>query len=273
MVLKSGHHVKNLMQRLWRAAWTYRQPLTQLPALPGTPISDLFLWRKGPEWQTCFELTDMAGLFEEGGSTVGRKTFIRIFDSSGRQIAQQQLVPPLHRREQVDISALAEAAQDCVGTFAVFHSHTPAEVQQLGSHLTERGYVGYRFRNAPLRSYVHGNFDAVASEGPNHLGFLAGDGLLWREYRLQHELLPGSSYDIAIVNSSPRAQTVFCKILEVAQNNELSTLTAILPAGGCHYFTVKPCDVSQRVIIRSRLVMARPLLFRIRGSSLDVLHG
>jgi hypothetical protein len=273
MVLKSRHHVKNLMQRLWRAAWTYRQPLTRVPAVAGTPISDLFLWRKGPEWQTCFELTDMAGLFEESGSSVGRKTFIRIFDSSGRQIAQQQLVPPLHRREQIDVSALAEATQDYMGTFAVFHSHTPDEVQQLGSHLTERGYVGYRFRNAPLRSYVHGNFDAVVSEEPNHLGLLAGYGLLWREYRLQHELIPGSSYDIAIVNPSPCAQTVFCKILEATKGDELSSQAVILPSGGCHYFTVRPDAVSKRVIIRSRLIMARPLLFRIRGSSLDVLHG
>jgi hypothetical protein len=265
--------MNKVIQRMRRAVWAYRQPLTRVPSVAGAPVSDLFLWRKGPEWQTSFELTDMAGLYEAGDNTAPSKTCIRLFDASGKQIGQQELIPPLYRRQQIDISALAEANQDCAGTFSVFHSHTPAAVQQLGSHLAERGYVSYRFRHAPLRAYVHGNLDAAALGEQQQLALLAGSGPLWREYRLQHELLPGSRYDIAIVNPSPRRQTVMCEVLEAAGGRKLEVLSATLPAGGCHLFELTPGSVNQRIVIRSRLVMARPLIFRIEDQRMDVLHG
>ncbi len=265
--------MNKLLQRLRRAAWTYRQPLTRMPSQAGAPVSDLFLWRKGPDWQTSFELTDMAGLYEAADNSACGKTCIRLFDGSGKRIGQQEFVPPLYRRQQIDISALAQATEDCAGTFAVFHSHTPAEVQQLGSHLAERGYVSYRFRGAPLRAYVHGNLDAAALEAQQQMTLLAGSGPLWREYRLQHELLTGSRYDIAVVNPSPRRQNVMCEVLDTVGGKRLQALSATLSPGACHLFTLTPGPASQRVVIRSRLVMARPLIFRIEGQRMDVLHG
>lgn len=265
--------MNKLLQRLRRAAWTYRQPLTRMPSQAGAPVSDLFLWRKGSDWQTSFELTDMAGLYEAGDNSECGKTCIRLFDASGKQIGQQEFAPPLYRRQQIDISALAQATEDCAGTFSVFHSHTPAAVQQLGSHLAERGYVSYRFREAPVRAYVHGNLDAAAMEEQQQMALLAGSGPLWREYRLQHELLPGSRYDIAVVNPSPRSQTVTCDVLDTVGGRKLQVLSATLAPGACHLFALTPGPASQRIVIRSRLVMARPLIFRIEDQRMDVLHG
>ncbi|MCA3142464.1 MAG: hypothetical protein ACK5YQ_00600 [Betaproteobacteria bacterium] len=273
MVLESEPALNKLIQRVRRAVWTYKQPLTRVPAREGAPVSDLFLWRKGPQWQTGFELTDMAGLYEAGRDTDRQRTCIRLFDSSGRQIRQYEFEPPLYRRQQVDISALAQDSDDIAGTFAVFHPHTPLAVQALGSHLAERGYVSYRYCDAPLRSYVHGNLDAVALGDNQQLALLAGYGPLRREYRLQHELRPGSRYDIAIVNGSTTRQIVQCAVLEASGRKVLDVMSATLPAGGCHLFPVTPGAASQRAVIRSHLVMARPLIFRIEDQGMDVLHG
>ena len=264
--------MNKLLQRLQRASWTYRQPLTRVPSQAGAPVSDLFLWRKGPDWQTSFELTDMAGLYEAVDNSVRGKTCIRLFDASGNPIGQQEFAPPLYRRQQIDISALAQATEDCVGTFSVFHSHTPDAVQQLGSHLAERGYVSYRFRDAPLRAYVHGNLDAASLEHQKMV-LLAGSGPLSREYRLQHELLPGSLYDIAIVNPSSSRQTIMCEVLNIASACNPQVLIVTLAPGACHLFALRPGSTSQRIVIRSRLVMARPLIFRIEDQRMDVLHG
>ncbi len=264
--------MNKLLQRFRRAAWTYRQPLTRMPSLAGAPVSDLFLWRKGLDWQTTFELTDTAGLYDADEISMRGKTCIRIFDSSGKQIGNQEFSPPLYHRQQIDISLLAQATEDCVGTFSVFHSHTPAVVKKLGGHLAERGYVGYRFRDAPLRTYVHGNLDATVLE-EQEMSLLAGFGPLCREYRLQHELLPGSCYDIAIVNPSPRRQKIACEVLDSLKGKKLQVLSAELAPGACHLFEFVPSETERRIVIRSRLVMARPIIFRIEGQIIDVLHG
>ncbi len=60
------------------------------------------------------------------------------------------------------MTQLTSLAKSDYGTFSIFHSHTPKEVTELGSFLTERGYVSYCYKGAPLRSYVHGNLDAIA---------------------------------------------------------------------------------------------------------------
>ena len=264
--------MSKLIQRFRRAVWTYRQPLTRMPSLAGAPVSDLFLWRKGLDWQTTFELTDLAGLYDADEISIRGKTCIRIFDSSGKQIGQQDFLPPLYRRQQIDISLLAQATKDCVGTFSVFHSHTPVALQKLGSHLAERGYVGYRFRDAPLRAYVHGNLDAAVLERQEMI-LLAGSGPLCREFRLQHELLPGSCYEIAIVNPSPRGQKITCEVLDSIEDKKLKVLSVKLAPGACHLFRFVPNQVVQRIVIRSHLVMARPIIFRIEDQMIDVLHG
>ncbi len=262
-----------IIKRMRRAVWTYKQPLTRAPAIAGAPLSDLFMWRKGPDWQTGFELTDLVGMFEANDNIAPRKTRVLLFDSAGNEIEQTEFEPPLYRRQQIDISELAQNTKDNVGTFAVFHSHTPPEVQILGSHLAERGYVSYRFRNAPLRSFVHGNLDAVTLGANQRTTLLGGFGLLRREYRLQHALLPGTRYEIGVVNPSLRSQSFFCDVLSADDGTRINVLHATLPAGACHLFSLMPDDCTLRVVIRSRLVMARPLIFRFQNSNLDVLHG
>ena len=260
-------------KRLRRASWTYRQALTLVPTRSGAPVSDLFIWKRGVGWQTFFDLTDMPGLYGEiDTSKVAPKSCVRLFDSAGRQLAEHYLAPPLHARKLLNISDLIPGSGESTGTFCVFHPYTPRTVEALGSHLAERGYVSYRFQDAPLRNYVHGNFDAVSVNGAGGIEFLGGSGLRMREYRLQHELATGS-YDIAVVNPTSRMQAIGCDMLLVADGKKFDSLTVQLPPGGCHIFTVKPGNQSQRIVIRSRLVMARPVIFHIENQRLDVLHG
>ena len=262
------------IQRLRRVTWTYRQALTHMPSVAGAPVSDLFVWKRSPEWRTFFDLTNMPGLYDDGlDSKSGQKCCVRIFDSTGRQVAEHQYVPPLHGKKLLDISGLVSGTEDPIGTFGVFHSHTPESASRLGCHLAERGYVSYRFRDAPLRSYVHGNLDAVSLNAAGGIEFLGGAGFRMREYRLQCELAVPGFYEITIVNPTGRTQKIVCKVLLTSDGRQTGSETVCLPAGGCHIFNVKPVGQSSRVVIVSRLVMARPLIFHIENQRLDVLHG
>jgi hypothetical protein len=260
------------IQRFRRAVWTWRQPLTRLPALPSTPISDLFVWRSSDEWQTLFELIDIPSLFQDSG--VSRQVNLTFFDETGRRVFERKLGVEAQCRQTLDISSMVGRAHGKVGTFAVFHSTTPPDITNLGSFLAERGYVSYRYRDAPLRAYVHGNLDAIAQGADGGLQLLGGRSFLPREYSLQHELQPGVIYELGMVNPTPAAQRCICKLISVSSGKIMGVQVVNLPPGGIQLVPVR-ADKSEpvRLIIQSHLVMARPLVFRIQNHKLDVFHG
>jgi hypothetical protein len=260
------------IQRIRRAIWTWRQPLTHVPKLPNAPISDLFIWRSSPEWQTFFELIDILSLFEDDARP--RHVTLVIFDSRGRQISERKVDLRPYCRQTLDISSMVGRAQGETGTFAVFHSTTPNGITKLGSFLAERGYVSYCYRDAPLRAYVHGNLDAVAQSADGVLQLLGGTSFLRREYSLQHELQPGVDYELGMVNPTTATQRCTCQLVSVRSGKMENVRMVNLPPGGIQLVPVRP-DRSEpvRLVIQSHLVMARPLVFRIQNHKLDVFHG
>jgi hypothetical protein len=264
-----------LLQRIRRAPWTYRQALTRAPQVAAAPVSDLFVWRRSDHWRTFFELTDMAGIYDaDAGEPEPRHALLKVFDRGGAQIAEQRLPAPRHHRRGVDVSGLVPDGGGEFGTFCVFHAVTPPAVSALGSHLAERGYVSYRYRDAPLRGYVHGNLDAAALGPDDKLELLGGSGLLRREFRLQHELRAPCRYEFAIVNPSAAALRIECELLRMPDGVRIQDNTASLPPGGAHLFSYAPGPEERaRAVFRSRLVMARPLIFRFENQGMDVLHG
>jgi len=263
--------VKRYIERLRRAAWSYRQPLTHLPAATGATVSDLFVWRRSSEWQTFFELTDMPGLFASAEGTQA-KVMLMFFDAGGQLILEKIVETLPNRRNTLAISEIVDSGHGESGTFCVFHSHTPLSLCASGSHLAERGYVSYRYRNAPLRSYVHGNLDAVARLPDYGLQLLGGRSLWGREYNLQHTLACNSVYELGIVNPTTQTQRIECRTLHTDGKLCISQLVDLAPKGS-HLFKVMPEHAQQRIVVRSRLVMARPLVFRIQNQKMDVFHG
>jgi hypothetical protein len=262
--------MKALIQRLSRARWTWRQPLTRVPNQAGRPVSDLFCWRKSPDWQTFFDLTDMPGLYEANGPGFSEATLV-LFDANGCELKRDTLQAPRYRRSVVNVSSLVPD-EEGVGTFCVIHERTPDVISSFGSHLTERGYVSYLYAEAPLRSYVHGNLDAVTHDGAT-IEMLGGTGLQRREYRLQHRLKAGVRYELAIVNPARCTQTVEITLSAAADGEKLENIKIKLSSGATYLFDVGPDGQDKWMGFRSLLVMARPLIFRFENGKMDVLHG
>lgn len=266
--------MSKIIDGLTRARWSFMQPLARFPSKYGNPVSDLFVWRKGEDWETYFELTDMVAMYDEGrGKEHSRSVDVVLFNSHGHEIQRQNVSSPIHRRSVLDISALVPTGAGDLGTFCVLHETTPQSMAELGSSLSERGYISFRYKRAPLCAYVHGNLNAASRLPDGRVERLAGSGLLEREFRLQHELRSGFEYEIGVVNPSRKTQAVHCDVLSVAGGHVLKSLSVKLPSGGVHAFPVKPINESLRVVLRSQLVMARPLIFSFRDQKLAVLHG
>lgn len=225
----------NLISRSRRAFWTYRQPLTKHPKRKNAPISDLFLWRRGLEWKTFFDLTDIGALFLETEDIGKSDTFvsgsfeqypsqnpttdpestvkIMLFNQSGQKFTEHDFLLLPFKRQQVAISDLAKDCEDDIGTFCVLHTETPRVIRQLGSNLAERGYVSYCYKNSPVRAYVHGNLDAVSTEESGQIERLGGSSILPRQYLLQHLLKETGFYELAVVNTTETRQEIVCDIL------------------------------------------------------------
>lgn len=262
------------LERYRRALWTWRQPLTRRPLTSGVPISDLFVWRNSGEWATSFELIDIPGLFSEGDKHADKHATLFLFDQHGRQLLKKRLELLPGRRQTINLAEFLSETNGEMGTFAVFHSSSPSELESIGSFLAERGYVSYRYRDAPLRAYVHGNLDAIAQGADGELQLLGCSGFLSRDYSLQHELQHSAVYELGMVNPTPSAQRCLCQLVSVRSGKIMGVQVVNLPPGGIQLVPVR-VDKSEpvRLVIQSHLVMARPLVFRIQNLKLDVFHG
>jgi hypothetical protein len=263
--------MKHYIERLRRATWTYKQPLTRVPASAGAPVSDLFVWRNAGEWETFFEITDLPGLFAEP-SNVRRSVTLLFFDAAGRIFLEKTVEITPGRRNTLALSEIVGNDNGVVGTFSVFHTHTPESLRALGSHLAERGYVSYRYLGSPLRAYVHGNLDAIARLPDQRLQLLGGQSVWLREYNLQHALSAHCSYELGIVNPTEGKQRIECRTLS-ANGKLVSSQVVVLPPRGSHLFKVMPEQEQQRIVMSSRLIMARPLVFCFQNQTMDVFHG
>jgi hypothetical protein len=263
--------MKRYIERLRRATWTFKQPLTRVPSIAGAPVSDLFIWRNSEEWETFFELTDLPALFAGPEAAYCNVTLV-FFDATGQPFLEKTIAIKPGRRYTLALSEIIGSAHVPAGTFSVFHVNTPQSLLSLGSHLAERGYVSYRFCGAPLRAYVHGNLDAIARLPDQSLQLLGGHSVRRREYRLQHALVIQANYELGMVNPTPKRQKIVCRTLS-AGGKLLDSQAVDLAPRGSHLFKVAPRHSQLRIVMISRLIMARPLVFRIRNQAMDVFHG
>jgi hypothetical protein len=253
------------------ATWKYRQPLTQRPDIPGAIVSDLFFWRNSLKWETFFEIVDLPALFNDEENTAGSVS-LYFFDASGELFLKKEVQILANCRNTLALSEIIGKMHGEFGTFCVFHSSTPHNISSIGANLSERGYLSYRYRNNPLRSFVHGNLDAIALLPNQTLQLLGGSSLLSRKYNLQHAMSCCRGYELGFVNPTAKKQKILCSMLS-DKGDVLSTEVVNLSPRGCHFFKVKPDNMQQRIVISSRLIMARPLAFQLWDQSIDVFHG
>ena len=260
--------ISNLLRKAKKAPWVLNQPLTNKPSDSLAVISDLFIWRDHQEWNTYFELLDVASLF---GDNDEHQVDIVFFDDNGNQFHQQSVELNGLHRQVLEISKLLSALDQLpcdYGTFSIFHQKIPDSVLSLESFISERGYVSYQYKNTPLRSYVHGNLDAI----DDSLALLSGSSFLNRQYNLQYLLEMGKAYEIALVNASSKNKKVEFKVVDFNDSVLMEKCITLKPK---QVFILPIKDISNpsHLIIKNKIIMARPVVFSFDNDKMDVFHG
>lgn len=244
--------------------------LTLTPQNRQAVISDLFLWRRDEGWETYFELLDVFSLIEPDGVFGQRSVDLAIFDRSGALLIRESIEVSPGRRQSVHVSDLVPETGGDYGTFACFHSGLGPSFGETGVFLAERGYSGYARRDDGPRSYVHGNLDAVAEDdaGSTQLG---ASGLIRSTYRLQLVVEPGALFELALVNPTSRRQHLSV-IEDFGREQDVQSIRLDPRESAVVRLGTRGAEPS-RVAVRSRLPMARPVVFYRSGEAFDVFHG
>ena len=260
--------MNNFLKKAKKAPWMLGQRLTNKPINPHSVISDLFVWRCSQDWDTYFELIDVAALF---GNDKQHYIDIVFFDEIGNEFYRQLIELNGLCRQVLNISNILSTLDNVLGdygTFAVFHQQTPDSVSEMGSFIAERGYVSYQYKNASLRSYVHGNLDAI----DDTLMTLGGSSFLKRQYSLQYLMEMKKTYEIVLINISSKSKKIKFKIIGTDNRVRIKE-SAILKSKQVYVFPIKDLLGTSRLIIESKMIMARPVVFCFSDGNMDVFHG
>ena len=118
--------------------------------------------------------------------------------------------------------------------------------------------------------------DAIAYNRKSEKTELLGSSSLFkRDFNLQYLLEPEHKYFIGIVNNSNFEKNI--KLSVVKNKNLYGTLyynEFVIKPNGIHFaFVQLKSGQKGRVVINSKLIMARPIIIRIKGNNMDVFHG
>ena len=259
--------------------WVLGQLLTKKPKSPQSVISDLFIWRCDDSWQTYFELLDISALL---GENENHSVKIVFFDKQGNVFYKHKLELKGLQRQVLDISEILERNIDmqsnCTyGTFCIFHQEVPYPILKSNAFLSERGYSSFRYKGAPLKSFVHGNLDAISEDlKTNIIVKLGGSSFLNRQFSLQYLLRAEVSHEMGFVNTSSTDKKIAFKVIEVSENTDkviLMTEKSILKPGACLILPIGKLGKLGRLIVTSKMIMARPVVFCLFNEKMDVFHG
>ena len=238
-------------------------------------ISDLFVFRVEAGWETFFEYLQFHSLLNADENELSKSVRIIFYNQKGISICEREVKVKKALKTTLNINQIAkQLGLEKDGLFAVFHPYNESWLNNHNSFLAERGYVGYANKSlGPIKGFVHGNLDAIAKFSRNEEYQLLGNySFLDKEYLLQHTLDPGNIYELFLVNPTNRKQKF--SILEKSAGANKTT-TFFLPPRGTHKYvkTVEKKGIRTKIIIKSKLYLARPVVFKIMPTSFDVFHG
>ncbi len=256
------------LKNLRKIPWVIGQPLTKVPDLSKSRISDLFVWINSSEIKTYYEFMDLPSLFEKDNLNKNSFFNLMLFNKYGETLKNIKIPVVYGERIVINISDYLENINDEIGTFSIFHQNTPKEIQNLGSFISDRGYVKYYSKKLEIFKYVHGNLDAISFDDAN-ITNLGVNGFLSRKYFIQCKIEKESNYKFYLVNYTKKNQVFTLRSLN--DKNIISNIE--IKPRGCGYFEHK-CEIQNELLyIKSKLVMSRPLIYSEKNSDLDFFHG
>lgn len=250
-----------------------KAPVAELrPFNKRAAISDLFVWRCDDEWETEFDLFNISS-FVYPDQQPQEECRIIFFDKDGRCIGKHVLTLAPFERRVLKLSDYVGTDKE-FGTFAVFHhSSCVSRYEDAKTHLTERGYIGYHRKGDVLKSFCHGNLQAL-SQGPAQEGFsyVAATTAPMR-YHPQLILSDSAMIELIYTNPSSRSKALSVNLFD-KDSQKVGERHVALPARSVRIIEIDNLDKAIHTFDNvGGIVMWRPVIKKYYDTHFDVMHG
>ncbi len=249
------------------------KPIAELrPFNSKAAISDLFVWRCDDVWETEFDLFNISS-FVYPEEQPEEECRIILFDKDGRRMGSHSLTLAPFERRVLKLSDYLGSDRG-VGTFAVFHhADCVSRYEACKTHLTERGYIGYRRRGDTLKSFCHGNLQALSQvPGQDGFSYVAATTAPMR-YHPQLILSDSRMIELIYTNPSARSKALSINLFD-KDSKKVSERHAIVPARSVRIIKIDNADRTIHTFDNTGgIVMWRPVIKKYYDTHFDVMHG
>ena len=231
-------------------------------------VSDLFIWRNDKNWQTFFELFNLKSIFNKDLDEEEIKLDIR--NPNGQTIVEKTLKIKKLQKERICISDFLVNFPDYkYGTFSIYHENVDL-LDKFKSFVSERGYTLYKYNDINVYSYVHGNLDAISYN--NGKKELLGEQLFFNKYfNIQYKFENIYNYDLSFVN--PTKKNLILNIYLIDNKNKMKSIKLDIHPAGSKIVKMKKNENIERIKIKSKYLMSRPLIFEFDENFLNAFHS
>ncbi len=265
---------KNVPARFLELFSSKAVAITKIPKRESI-ISDLFILRCENGWETFFECLAFDKLLNPKVIGSKQKLLFCFYSKKGHFIAKQKVTFSSYIKKTLLVNKIAnDLGINHDGLFAIFHPQKKYWISKHKSFLAERGYIGYaNQKKGIIKGFVHGNLDAIARNSKKDKDQLLGNySFFMKEYRLQHCLESSFTYELFLVNPTTKKMTFTL----VEKGDSLFKKTTFnIPSRGMYKYvkTSENRKYASTLIIKSKLYLARPVVFKHMATSFDVFHG
>lgn len=263
--------LKNIDLRLFELFNSKYVFTTKIPLRKDDVISDLFPLRIENNWNTHFELLNILKILSPKIDNLKiKKACFVFFSRDGKKLGEHYINILDQTKMTIDLKQICNKLKIFKdGTFAVFHQTDFIDIIKNNSFLTERGYVGYSNEDyGPIKAYVHGNFDAIS--GSYKFKLLGVTSFFKKKYHIQYKFNDNFDYELKWVNTSNKLMNI-----EIYDSFFDKKHTIKIKPGGLKSYICnrEETNNSRNIFVKSKLNLARPIIFKYMKNSFDVFHG
>jgi hypothetical protein len=217
-------------------------------------ISDAFLWRTDNGFKTTFNYADILGLFYK----IENSYVELIFYSKNNQFIKKITIHKLNYSNKLLIDKDFLNGIEDYGVFYIFHRCDSLSGDDLV--ISNRCYIGFSI-NDNLSSFVHGNYLVryQSIDGKYDGTDMVKSSFLNNRYRIQNSFLDFTKSELFFVNPTSK-KTIFS-------------------IGNNRYSLEKNCSIlidisgKEDILILSRCMFLRPIIFNYKDNFFDVYHA
>ena len=233
-----------------------------------TSVSDFFFWNTSKGYNTKINITNLASQVLPEIQQKCLVVFI-FFNSSGKIIYTKEITLEYFESYSFEV---AKYCKNNFGSLAIFQSFENFDdLKKHGSYITEKGYIGYNYKDGPW-NYVHGNNSSLS-------------------YTVNKNIYPLLSSTLFKTNSYiPQVRLDDCKKCYLIFNNPLDiALRSSIILYSNDWKLLEKFDIKTEpkntvifelanfnksyVKIKSNMLLFRPMIMKKYKTYFDIFHG